>query len=460
MLKKYFLKREVIIEPYNKNWRKMFAHEKAKILSVIGDKNIIVEHIGSTAIPNLSAKPIIDIMVGVKDLMTIDSHIQQLETIGYEYIPQLEDSFPYRRYLHKGPNLPNKHYHLHMVEIGSDFWQKQLFFRDYLRSHTNALNTYQRLKKHLAKKYQSDIYNYCDAKSNFIQKILAKGLIYRNSKKVKNKNVALWTETFGKEKNPAILLISGAHAPSIFWPDFFCEKLAHTGYFIIRYDHRDIGYSTHFPKTKDINKPIYNLRELAKDSLAILDSYKIKRANIIGHSMGGNIAQYLAAFHPKRILKAISMSVPVEKLTHKHPKYNSVMQTLLKNKPSGNFEKDWKNGWKRSLKLLNGSYYKFDKKMAKRYIKTIYERHQGDFNPAWNHIAAQQNKPPLLNKLPNGMLFINGTNDIFSPIKDIEELPAKFKVKILKGAGHMFFNQHLWNKILKIIIPNLKQKLN
>jgi GrpB-like predicted nucleotidyltransferase (UPF0157 family)/pimeloyl-ACP methyl ester carboxylesterase len=455
MSKQYFLNRQIIIEPYNDNWPRMFAKEKANILSVLGNKKVLIKHVGSTAISGLAAKPIIDLMVGVKDLATIDSYIKPLATIGYEYVPELEENFPYRRYLHKGPNLPNKHFHLHMVEVDSNFWQKQLFFQDYLRSHPKALIEYQRLKENLAKQYQNDIYNYCEAKNGFIQEILAKGLCCRNSKKIKNKNISLWTETFGEEKHPAILLIAGAHAPSIFWPDFFCEKLVDAGYFVIRYDHRDIGYSTHFPTTNDINKPIYDLKDLTKDALAILDSYKIKKAIIIGHSMGGNIAQCLAAFHPKRILKAISISVPVGLSTHKHANYNNVMQKLLKNKPMGHFEKDWKRGWKRSLKLLNGSYYKFDETMAKKYVKTIYERHQGDFNPAWNHIAAQQNKPTLLNKLPSGMLFINGTDDIFSPCDDIKQLPGKFKMQILDGAGHIFFNHKLWKLITHVILDYL-----
>lgn len=175
MPKQYFLNRCVIIEPYNQNWPKMFAKEKVNILSVLHEKNVVVKHIGSTAIFGLAAKPIIDIMIGVKDLTTADSCIKPLETIGYEYVAELEENFPHRRYLHKGPNLPNKHFHLHMVEINSDFWRKQLLFRDYLRNHPRALFEYQRLKNRLAKQYQNDVYNYCEAKSAFIQKILAKG---------------------------------------------------------------------------------------------------------------------------------------------------------------------------------------------------------------------------------------------------------------------------------------------
>lgn len=171
MTNEYF-NRNVIILPYDDNWPKMFISEQAQILGVMGDKNAIIEHIGSTAVPNLAAKPIIDMMIGVKDLITADACIKPLETIGYEYVQKLEAQFPHRRYLHKGPNLPNKHFHLHMVEINSDFWHKQLFFRDYLREHPSASTDYQRLKENLAKQFQNDVFSYCEAKSEFIQKVL------------------------------------------------------------------------------------------------------------------------------------------------------------------------------------------------------------------------------------------------------------------------------------------------
>jgi len=292
-------------------------------------------------------------------------------------------------------------------------------------------------------------------------KILSKDPGYRKEKVVKSsKGINLWTESFGDRINPAVLLIAGAQAPSTYYPDFFCKRLVEMGYFVIRYDHRDIGYSTHLPIIKDHNKPIYNLFDLTKDALAILDSYKIKRAYVIGHSMGGNVVQYLAAFYPERVLKVISMSVGVgigTKITgEQSAKYNAVMKELLKNKPTGDFEKDWRFGWKRSFKLLHGSRYKLDETMAKNYIKTLYERNKNDIKPAWNQIAAQQNKAYVLYKLPAGMLFIHGSEDILSPPEEIQQLPKKFKTVILDGVGHMFLNRSLWNEILGVIVKHLK----
>lgn len=271
-------------------------------------------------------------------------------------------------------------------------------------------------------------------------------------KVVQYKNIELYTESFGDFNNPAILLIAGAHAPSVFWPNFFCQKLVEAGYFVIRYDHRDIGYSTHFPVTKNSSKPIYDLNDLTNDAIAILDDYQISRSNIIGHSMGGHIVQYLTAFYPERILHAVSMSVSVVVPTHKHPQYDAIMRELLKNKPTGDFEKDWNKGWLKSMKLLNGSNDEFDEEMARMYVKTIYERNRNDLNPAWNQIAAQQTKLPILDKLPSDMLLICGSDDVFVPYEDIKELSTRFKIKILNGVGHMFFNKKIWDRIAQIIL--------
>ncbi len=172
-LNQRFLNREVVIIPYDEKWPNMFDVEKAKILSAV-PHDIIVEHIGSTAILGLAAKPIIDIMIGTKDLSMANACIKPLEAIDYEYIPQFEEKFPTRRFLHRGPNHPNQHYHLHMVVRDSDFWHDHLFFRDYLRTHKQAMMDYQTLKEDLANKYKNDVSGYCEAKSEFIQRILKK----------------------------------------------------------------------------------------------------------------------------------------------------------------------------------------------------------------------------------------------------------------------------------------------
>jgi GrpB-like predicted nucleotidyltransferase (UPF0157 family) len=165
----------VKVVDYDPNWPFLFEEEKAKILSVIAKKVVAIEHVGSTAVQGLGAKPIIDIMVGIRHLSDAQGCIGPLETIGYEYVPEYEDSIPERRYFRKGPsNVPNKHYHLHMVEYGSDFWRRHLLFRDYLRAHPHAAEEYYRLKKELAAKYRFNREAYTEAKTLFIESIVAK----------------------------------------------------------------------------------------------------------------------------------------------------------------------------------------------------------------------------------------------------------------------------------------------
>jgi GrpB-like predicted nucleotidyltransferase (UPF0157 family) len=165
----------VKVVDYDPNWPLLFEREKAEILSVIAKKVVAIEHVGSTAVPGLGAKPIIDIMVGIRHLSDAQTCIGPLETIGYEYVPEYENAIPERRYFRKGPsNMPNKHYHLHMVESGSDFWRRHLLFRDYLRAHPHAAGEYNKLKRELAAKYRFNREAYTEAKTSFIESIVAK----------------------------------------------------------------------------------------------------------------------------------------------------------------------------------------------------------------------------------------------------------------------------------------------
>jgi GrpB-like predicted nucleotidyltransferase (UPF0157 family) len=113
----------------------LFAKEKKLILDALGPIGVRVEHIGSTAVPGLGAKPVIDILAGVHRLEHAKVCIGPLKLIGYEYEPDLEAQIPERRFFNKGELPKEQHYHLHMVEVTSDFWRRHLLFRNYLRAH-------------------------------------------------------------------------------------------------------------------------------------------------------------------------------------------------------------------------------------------------------------------------------------------------------------------------------------
>jgi GrpB-like predicted nucleotidyltransferase (UPF0157 family) len=155
-----------VIVDYNPAWPRMFESEKSRILAATGNRIVALEHIGSTAVVGLGAKPTIDILAGVRMLADAESCASSLWSIGYKYRPEKEDLFPERRYFDK----PS--YHLHAVEPSSDFWSRHIAFRNYLRTHREAAEMYFRLKRRLSSRYQTDREAYTNAKTEFIIAIL------------------------------------------------------------------------------------------------------------------------------------------------------------------------------------------------------------------------------------------------------------------------------------------------
>lgn len=109
--------------------------------------------------------------------------------------------------------------------------------------------------------------------------------------------LSLWTESFGDSANSPIILIMGSGGQGILWPTEFCKVLAGQGYFVIRYDHRDTGFSSSI----DFDANPYNLLDIATDVVHILDDYQLQDAHIVGVSMGGAVAMLLGAHYPKRV---------------------------------------------------------------------------------------------------------------------------------------------------------------
>lgn len=165
----------VVIVPYDPGWADIFKNEAKQLQAVIPLSNIVIEHIGSTSVVGLAAKPIIDIMVGFESLDDATISIPAIETLDYRYIPEYEVEIPDRRYFHKPVNPP-RNFHLHCTAIHSNFWIKQIAFRDYLRFHPQACADYRHLKESLAKQYHYDRTAYTDAKTGFIERILKMAL--------------------------------------------------------------------------------------------------------------------------------------------------------------------------------------------------------------------------------------------------------------------------------------------
>ncbi len=159
----------VRLVPYTAEWVRYFELEKAALRLVLGGYILDIQHIGSTSIPGMLAKPIVDIAIAVADFEQAKTCIPLVEGLGYEY--KGEFGIPRRHYFVKGdPRL----FHLHMSESESIEWQNTLLFRDYLRDHPEAAQEYAQLKQQLAAKFPHDRDAYLDGKSEFVEGVLKK----------------------------------------------------------------------------------------------------------------------------------------------------------------------------------------------------------------------------------------------------------------------------------------------
>lgn len=113
----------VTVVPYDPAWPGRFDEERRALAAVFAGTEAVIEHVGSTAVPGLGAKPVIDIMVGVPVLVAVEGRIPALEAAGYEYVQEYEKQLPDRRYFRK-PHLGPRAVHVHCVVIGSDFWMR------------------------------------------------------------------------------------------------------------------------------------------------------------------------------------------------------------------------------------------------------------------------------------------------------------------------------------------------
>ena len=124
------------------------------------------------------------------------------------------------------------------------------------------------------------------------------------ARKVRSGSAELQAEAMGDAQDPCVILVMGAQASMLWWPDEFCELLVKRNRYVIRYDHRDTGLSTKYP----IDAPTYSSDDLADDVIAVLDAFGVKRAQLVGVSMGGMIGQIVGLKYPERITELFILS--------------------------------------------------------------------------------------------------------------------------------------------------------
>lgn len=158
----------IIIEPYNKQWPVAYELESFKIKQCVEDNLVQIYHIGSTSVPQLAAKPIIDILLVVSDLDALDSKQTDFEKLGYEVMGEF--GMPGRRYYRKGGD--NRTHQIHAFHVSNLYdIERHLIFRDYLRKHKNDRDAYGELKAQLALQFPNDIDAYGDGKDDLVKAI-------------------------------------------------------------------------------------------------------------------------------------------------------------------------------------------------------------------------------------------------------------------------------------------------
>lgn len=260
-----------------------------------------------------------------------------------------------------------------------------------------------------------------------------------NAKTVETHGVSLETEAFGNPSDSAILLVMGAMASGIWWPEGFCEQLARRGRYVIRYDHRDTGRSTSSPP----GQATYTSEDLAWDAVGVLEGLGVARAHWVGMSLGGYLAQMVAVTRPERVrtltliasLPLAPGEAPVPGIDPAVLAWHAQAATL-----------DWSDrkavldyqvgAWR----LLNGSAHPFDEAHIRALATADYDRTPNPLS-AFNHATLRdgENWTSRMGEIQAPALIIHGTEDRVLPYAHALALHAALpgsRLLKLEGTGH------------------------
>lgn len=161
----------VTLRPHDSCWAELFELERVRLRTALGDDVLALEHIGSTSVPGLTAKPILDVGVAVESFESAFALAPRLEGLGYTF--RGEQGIPRRHYFVQGTDEKRTH-HLHMLELTNPEWRDLLLFRDRLRTQPGTAQAYETLKRQLAAQYPNDRAAYTDGKVEFIRAVLGR----------------------------------------------------------------------------------------------------------------------------------------------------------------------------------------------------------------------------------------------------------------------------------------------
>lgn len=271
---------------------------------------------------------------------------------------------------------------------------------------------------------------------------------------VQANGISLEYESFGAANDPAVVLIMGLGAQLTRWTIPFCEKLAARGYRVIRFDNRDVGRSTHLhdapvPSLTEtlsarmtgtsIEVP-YTLSDMAADTVGLLDALHIDKAHIVGASMGGMIAQLVAADYPERTLSLTSMMSTSGNPALPPPTPEAAAVLMTRSPDPANQEAYLSHGVK-SLRTLSSPGYPFDTDATRQRLLTDLDR---GYNPQGYArqiaaVVASSDRRAKLRTITAPTMILHGADDPLVAVaagRDTAESIPNAELRILSGMGH------------------------
>jgi len=294
-------------------------------------------------------------------------------------------------------------------------------------------------------------------------------MVHTSERTVRSGGLELWTESFGDATRPAVLLITGAMNQGIVWPDEFCAEIAQHGYHVIRYDHRDTGQSS----SVDFTKHPYNLDDLARDALMVLDGYGIPKAHVVGLSMGGFLAQLLALDYPDRVLTVtLMMTSPDQRVyfaatmgkdTSRYDlpppsrEFLGHLAAARQNPPKTADEAiaSAVDGWR----ICNGNGIPFDAESMYRLQQRLRARAKTP-SAAINHVLAtvgSSGRMERLGRITVPTLVIHGQNDPCLPVEHgiaLARAVPGAKLVVIPEMGHLL-SPSLCQQVARMVLEHI-----
>jgi len=295
-------------------------------------------------------------------------------------------------------------------------------------------------------------------------------IIYQKETMIYSKGIEFWAESFGNSENPPIILIMGAGMQGILWPTEFCKILAGRGFFVIRYDHRDTGFSSSI----DYDASPYNLLDMASDVVQIQNHYHLQNAHIVGFSMGGVVAMILAAHYPERVrsLTLIATSIdyrPAFDAMQGNASNHSLpiplpraIAAIKKFQAMSSLSLDGKIQVYIDTAKSNSGSLPVDEALCREIAILNFERMKNSESPR-NHYRAIMASHDIHAAAPSKITahthIVHGDEDPIFPLEHgmaTHAAISKSTISIVPGLGHHLSNKDMMSAIVNNIITTVK----